>query len=83
MHASARRLLAAAFVPLVAALPAAAQSDDEATFRLGPDLYRAGETVALDTADIDDVFSAGNIVTLQAPAQGSVHLAGRRVELAA
>jgi hypothetical protein len=62
-----------------AASLAAADEPETTTYRFGGDIYAAGGTVNVTDAGADDVFAAGERVTLQAPATGSAHLAGRVV----
>lgn len=60
--------------------PAVAQQDD--AVRLGSDVFRAGNLVIEDAADIDNAFLAGQRVRLATGITGSAHLAGRIVEAA-
>lgn len=58
----------------LAATPVVAQ--DVAEFQFGGDAYQAGRTVTIDTG-VDSVFAAGENITLDADATGSVHMIGR------
>jgi hypothetical protein len=56
---------------------AAAEDDDHRAFTiLLGDAYFAAQTVVVDLADLQDVFAAGEDVTLSSPAAGNAHLAG-------
>jgi hypothetical protein len=77
MHGIHRLLVPVALA--LAALPAAAQ--DSAETRIGPDAYRAGDSVVLQETGIDDTFLAGGSVTLVSDVAGSAHLAGRTISV--
>ena len=63
---------------------AAAEDDDHRAFTvLLGDAYFAAQTVVVDLADLQDVFAAGEDVTLSSPAAGNAHLAGRYVDVSA
>jgi hypothetical protein len=55
--------------------------DDSASFDFGADTFRAGRTVALEAAGTDDVFMAGERVSVTGDITGSAHLAGREVAM--
>ncbi|WP_343081085.1 hypothetical protein [Ostreiculturibacter nitratireducens] len=64
-------------------LASAALAQDEAMTRIGDDEFMAGSTVVHDGTGVDDLFMAGESVTSAAPIDGTAHLAGRKVTLAA
>jgi len=72
-------MIRAILVGLLAFGAPALAGDGDEVFRLGNDLYVAGETLSLEAEGTDDVFAAGEKVDLRAPITGSAWLAGRRV----
>lgn len=62
------------------ALPALAEGE-MAHFAIGADVFRAGRSVEVDGAGSDDLFLAGEIVTVTGDITGSAHLAGREVRV--
>ncbi|MBV2359980.1 hypothetical protein KUH32_09350 [Thalassococcus sp. CAU 1522] len=58
-------------------------AEDSETFLFGGDVFRAGQTVMMDVADADDVFLAGETVSVTAPITGTAHMAGRWLTLRA
>lgn len=75
-----------AFLPILAtavavtSFPALAE-DDDASWRFGGDAYLAGRTVTLSGDAVDDLFAAGDKVTVRADVEGTAHMAGRYVTL--
>jgi len=55
--------------------------DDTGFFDFGGDSFRAGRSVSHDEAGTDDLFMAGEVVTVKADISGSAHLAGREVNI--
>jgi cytoskeletal protein CcmA (bactofilin family) len=69
---------------VLATAVAAAEDDDHRAFTiLLGDAYFAAQTVVVDLADLQDVFAAGEDVTLSSPTAGNAHLAGRYVDVSA
>lgn len=68
-------------IAMLTAVPAAAQED--ATFRLGGDLFAAGRVVEHTSEGDDNLFLAGETVRQDSAISGTAHLAGRRVTVAA
>lgn len=70
-------------LPLLAALALAtpALAADDADWRFGGDAYMAGRSVTFSGAAVEDLFAAGDKVTVRSDVDGSAHLAGRNVTL--
>ena len=61
---------------------AAGEDEDRRGFTvLLGDGYFAAQTVDVDIADLQDVFAAGETITLASPAAGNAHLAGRHIDV--
>lgn len=69
-------LIGLAFIPLCAV------AQDNASFAMGHDVYLAGNApVFSGDAATEDLFMAGQHVSVQAPVTGAAHLAGRKIEV--
>ena len=68
----------------LAVAPMGALAQDNASFTIGHDVYLAGNAPSFaGDAATEDLFMAGQHVTVQAPVKGAAHLVGRRVEVSA
>jgi hypothetical protein len=66
------------------AWPVAAQEEaGAAPFRLGPDVFAAGQRLVIDETGGEDAFLAAELVEIAAPLSGVAHVAGRRVRVEA
>ncbi|SFK02072.1 hypothetical protein [Celeribacter neptunius] len=58
-----------------------AAGEDGGDFRFGGDAFLAGRTVTLSGEAVDDLFAAGQTVSVLSPVAGSAHTVGRNVTI--
>ncbi|WP_116130927.1 hypothetical protein [Tropicimonas sp. IMCC34043] len=77
---SIMRTIAILFLALSVTAPSA-RAEDASEYRIGQDVFAAGEQVSAGGEAVDDVFLAGETVSVSGPITGNAHLAGRKISV--